>query len=71
MTDEEAANLRYEAGMYQSLYENAAARIDALEAALRTLLKEPPSILDDPDTDAQIVIRMRKIARTALDKDAP
>ena len=45
------------------------ARIDALEAALRNLLKEPPSILDDPDTDAQIVIRMRKIARAALDKD--
>ena len=41
-------------------------RIDALEAALRSLLKEPPSILDDPDTDAQIVIRMRKIASAAL-----
>ena len=45
------------------------ARIEALEAALRRLLQEPPSILDDPDTDAQIVIRMRKIARAALDRD--
>jgi uncharacterized coiled-coil protein SlyX len=31
MTDEQEAELRYEAGMYQSLYETAKARIEALE----------------------------------------
>ena len=36
MTEEQAAELRYEAGMYQSLYEVAAARIEALEAELST-----------------------------------
>ena len=35
MTDEQEAELRYEAGMYQSLYETAKTRIEALEAALR------------------------------------
>ncbi len=37
MTDEQEAELRYEAGMYQSLYEVARARIEALEAALREI----------------------------------
>ena len=51
------------------LLDEAADRIEALEAleaALRNLLREPPSILDDPDTDAQIARRMHKIARAAL-----
>jgi hypothetical protein len=37
MTDEQEAELRYEAGMYQALYENAKNRIEALEAALREI----------------------------------
>jgi DNA replication initiation complex subunit (GINS family) len=35
MTQQQAAELRYEAGMYQSLYETAKKRIEALEAALQ------------------------------------
>jgi hypothetical protein len=50
--------------------EKAAARIEELEAALRNLLQDPPSILDEPDTDAQIVIHMRKIARAALRRNS-
>lgn len=55
MTDEQKAELRYEAGMYQSLYENAKARIEALEAALREIMtavkdeewdKAPPHIYE-------------------------
>jgi hypothetical protein len=37
MTDEQEAELRYEAGMYQALYENAKNRIEALEATLRLI----------------------------------
>jgi hypothetical protein len=39
MTTEQEAELRYEAGMYQSLYENAKARIATLEAALRACVQ--------------------------------
>jgi type II secretory pathway component PulM len=39
MNDEQEAELRYEAGMYQSLYENAQARIETLEAALRNCVQ--------------------------------
>ena len=54
----QAAELRYEAGMYQSLYENAKARIEALEAALR-------EIADDVRNDG-LPSWTAKIARAAL-----
>ena len=49
MTEEQEAELRYEAGMYQSLYENAKARIEALEAALREIAGQ--MLIDEHDED--------------------
>jgi len=37
-----------------------------LRAALESLTKDPPPTLDEPDTDAEVVIKMRAIAREAL-----
>jgi hypothetical protein len=37
-----------------------------LRAALQSLLTDPPTTLDEPDTDAEVVIKMREIARAAL-----
>ena len=49
--------------------DEAAARIEALEAALQKLTEDPPATLDEPDPDFVVINKMRKIARAALDKD--
>jgi hypothetical protein len=41
--------------------------IERLQAALQSLTKDPPAILDEPDTDAEVIIKMREIARRALE----
>jgi hypothetical protein len=43
---EQEAELRYEAGMYQSLYETAKARIEALEATAQSLRWEIAKLMD-------------------------
>jgi len=40
-------------------------RIEALEAALREIL-DPPSTLDEPERDIDLILQMRAIARAAL-----
>jgi hypothetical protein len=35
-------------------------------AALQSLTKDPPSTLDEPDEDWEVVVKMRRIARAAL-----
>jgi hypothetical protein len=40
--------------------------IERLRAALESLLKDPPPTLDEPDTDAEVIVKMRAIAREAL-----
>jgi uncharacterized protein involved in exopolysaccharide biosynthesis len=37
----------------------AAAEIERLRAALQSLTHDPPATLDEPDTDAEVVIKMR------------
>jgi hypothetical protein len=46
----------------------AADTIDRLRAVLESLTKDPPPTLDEPDTDAEVIIKMRQIAREALDR---
>jgi hypothetical protein len=41
-------------------------RIEALGAALRFILTDPPAALDEPDTDAEIIRHYREVARAAL-----
>lgn len=45
-------------------------KIDALVKALGEMLTDPPSTLDEPDTDAEVIKKMRRIAREALAKAA-
>jgi hypothetical protein len=40
--------------------------IERLRATLESLTKDPPPTLDEPDTDAEVIIKMRQIARDAL-----
>jgi DNA repair exonuclease SbcCD ATPase subunit len=43
--------------------------IERLRAALESLTKDPPSTLSsEPDTDAEVIIKMRAIARAALEQ---
>jgi len=43
------------------------AEIERLRAALQSLTKDPPpSLAREPDTDAEVIIKMREIARRAL-----
>jgi hypothetical protein len=42
------------------------AKIARLRAALQSLTTDPPATLDEPDTDAEVVIKMREIVRAAL-----
>jgi hypothetical protein len=45
----------------------AADQIERLRAALESLTKDPPSTLArEPDEDAEVIIKMRAIAREAL-----
>jgi hypothetical protein len=39
---------------------------DDLVKALEAMLVDPPATLDEPDTDAEVIIKMRAIARDAL-----
>jgi protein subunit release factor A len=41
----------------------AVAEIERLRAALESLLVDPPAT---PDTDAEVIVKMREIAREAL-----
>jgi hypothetical protein len=43
--------------------------IGRLRAALQSLTTDPPPTLDEPDTDAEVVIKMREIARRALEPE--
>jgi hypothetical protein len=68
MSDDLVTLLRIPMGAnYLKLMDKAAARIEALEAALRFMLVDPPSILNEPDTDAEVIIHYREVARAALD----
>jgi hypothetical protein len=64
---ERIANLQYEAGMYESLYENAKTRIEALEAALREIARgEGTYSLDRYQHACNTIEEMKSIARAAL-----
>lgn len=39
---------------------------DGLVKALEAMLVDPPSTLDEPDSDAEVIRKLRTIARTAL-----
>jgi hypothetical protein len=39
---------------------------DALVKALESLTEDPPSTLDEPDEDWEVIVKMRAIAREAL-----
>jgi hypothetical protein len=39
---------------------------NGLRAALTKIVKGPPSTLDEPDTDAEVIRKMRAIAKEAL-----
>ena len=46
----------------------AAAEIERLRAVLESLTRDPPSTLaSEPDTDDEVIIKMRAIARRALE----
>lgn len=51
--------------------EAAATEIDRLRAALESLTVDPPPTLDEPDEDWEVVVKMRAIAREALDAGLP
>lgn len=44
----------------------AADEIERLRAALESLTEDPPSTLDEPDEDWEVIVKMRAIARAAL-----
>jgi hypothetical protein len=54
-----------EIGFLQERIAKKNARIEALEAALREIL-DPPSTLDEPERDIDLILQMRAIARAAL-----
>lgn len=41
---------------------------DALVKALEAMLVDPPTSLNEPDTDAQVIRKLRDISRKALGK---
>lgn len=49
------------------LIERLRRRIDTLEGMLGEMNVDPPATLDEPDTDAEVIIKMREIARRALE----
>ena len=44
-----------------------AEKIERLRAALESLTKDPEPTLDEPDEDWEVVVKMRAIARAALE----
>ena len=44
----------------------AEGEVEGLRKALEQMLVDPPSTLDEPDTDAEVIMKMREIARAAL-----
>jgi len=46
--------------------ELAVAAIDSVRGVLEWLLEDPPATLDEPDTDAEVIVKMRAIVRAAL-----
>jgi hypothetical protein len=66
VSDSETYNAGWEMGRKQGLRE-AAAEIERLRAALQSLTHDPPATLDEPDTEAEVIIKMRAIARAALE----
>ena len=48
------------------LFRQAATEVERLTDALQQMLTDPPAALDEPDTDAEVIAKMRKIARAAL-----
>jgi hypothetical protein len=42
--------------------------VERLTAELESLTKDLPATLDEPDTDAEVIIKMRAIARRALEQ---
>ena len=46
--------------------ERAFTQRDILMKALESLLVDPPATLDEPDTDCEVIVKMRAIARDAL-----
>jgi hypothetical protein len=59
--------LRAESDISDGLLADAKADNARLRAALQSLTHDPPATLDEPDTDAEVVIKMREIARRALE----
>ena len=47
------------------------AEIERLQAALQSLTEDPPSTLDEPDEDWEVIVKMRAIARAALKDTTP
>lgn len=47
--------------------EQAERAVDVLEAALKSLTEDPPATLDEPDEDWEVIVKMRAIARAALE----
>jgi len=63
----EVERLRAESDISDGLLADAKAEIERLRAALQSLTKDPPpSLAREPDTDAEVIIKMREIARRAL-----
>lgn len=50
---------------------NGVGTYERLRTALQDLLEDPPATLDEPDTDAEVIIKMRAIARGALHPNRP
>ena len=42
------------------------AEIRRLRAALLSLLNDPPPTLDEPDTDGEVIMKLRRLIRAAL-----
>ncbi len=70
---EEIIDLRERNAQLETTVRQLVANNDALQdrsvrllAALEAMLVDPPSTLDEPDTDADIIRKLRDIAREAL-----
>lgn len=46
--------------------DTAESRLKIAREALEAMLVDPPATLDEPDTDAEVTIKMREIASAAL-----
>jgi hypothetical protein len=43
-------------------------QVNRLRSVLESLTRDPPATLDEPDTDAEVIQKMRTIARDALSR---